>query len=81
VRRIRHGIVLAVGGDLYVSGNGTLVRAILADGLVDQLHLLISRSPADPIRASSPRERRAKNCRLWLVSRTRMAYLDYRPQA
>jgi dihydrofolate reductase len=28
-------------GDLYVSGSGTLVRAMLADGLVDQLHLLV----------------------------------------
>jgi dihydrofolate reductase len=28
-------------GDLYVSGSGTLVRGMLADGLVDQLHLLV----------------------------------------
>jgi dihydrofolate reductase len=30
-----------VGGDLYVSGSGTLVRAMLADGLVDELHLFV----------------------------------------
>lgn len=30
-----------VDGDLYVSGSTTLVRAMLADGLVDQLDLLI----------------------------------------
>ena len=30
-----------VGGDLYVSGSGTLVRALLADGLVDELHLFV----------------------------------------
>jgi dihydrofolate reductase len=30
-----------VDGDLYVSGSGTLVRAMLADGLVDELHLLV----------------------------------------
>jgi dihydrofolate reductase len=30
-----------VDGDLYVSGSGTLVRALLADGLVDQLHLFV----------------------------------------
>jgi dihydrofolate reductase len=26
---------------LYVSGSGTLVRALLADGLVDELHLFV----------------------------------------
>jgi dihydrofolate reductase len=30
-----------VGGDLYVSGSGTLVRAMIADGLVDELHLFV----------------------------------------
>ena len=28
-------------GDLYVSGSGTLVRAMLADGVVDELHLCV----------------------------------------
>jgi dihydrofolate reductase len=28
-------------GDLYVSGSGTLVRALLGDGLVDGLHLFV----------------------------------------
>jgi dihydrofolate reductase len=28
-------------GDIYVSGSGTLVRAMLADGLVDGLHLCL----------------------------------------
>jgi dihydrofolate reductase len=28
-------------GDLYVSGSATLVRALLADGLVDELHLYV----------------------------------------
>jgi len=27
--------------DLYVSGSGTLVRAMLADGLVDELHMFV----------------------------------------
>jgi dihydrofolate reductase len=31
----------AVAGDIYVSGSGTLVRALLADGLVDELHLFV----------------------------------------
>jgi dihydrofolate reductase len=30
-----------VDGDLYVSGSGTLVRAMLADGLVDELDLFV----------------------------------------
>jgi dihydrofolate reductase len=30
-----------VDGDLYVSGSGTLVRALLADRLVDELHLFV----------------------------------------
>ena len=30
-----------VDGDLYVSGSGTLVRAMLAAGLVDELHLFV----------------------------------------
>jgi dihydrofolate reductase len=30
-----------VDGDLYVSGSGTLVRALLADWLVDELHLFV----------------------------------------
>ena len=28
-------------GGLYVSGSGTLVRQLLADGLVDELHLFV----------------------------------------
>jgi dihydrofolate reductase len=30
-----------VDGDLYVSGSVTLVRAMLADGLIDELHLFV----------------------------------------
>ena len=30
-----------VNGGIYVSGSGTLVRAMLADGLVDELHLFV----------------------------------------
>ena len=36
IRRLKEEI-----GDLYVSGSGTLVRAMLADGLVDELHLFV----------------------------------------
>jgi dihydrofolate reductase len=30
-----------VDGDLYISGSGTLVRALLADGLLDELHMFV----------------------------------------
>jgi len=30
-----------VDGEIYVSGSGTLVNALLADGLVDRLHLFV----------------------------------------
>jgi dihydrofolate reductase len=30
-----------LGGDLYVSGSATLVRAMIGDGLVDELHLYV----------------------------------------
>jgi dihydrofolate reductase len=31
----------SIDGNLYVSGSATLVRALLADGLVDELHLFV----------------------------------------
>jgi dihydrofolate reductase len=37
IRSLKAGL----DGDLYVSGSGTLVRAMLADGLVDELHLFV----------------------------------------
>ena len=37
IRALKAGI----DGDLYVSGSATLVRAMLADGLVDELHLFV----------------------------------------
>ena len=36
IRGLKHEV-----GDLYVSGSGTLVRAMLEDGLVDELHLFV----------------------------------------
>ena len=35
------GLKDRVAGKIYVSGSGTLVRAMLADGLVDELHLFV----------------------------------------
>jgi dihydrofolate reductase len=37
IRQLREN----VSADLYVSGSGTLVRALLADDLVDELHLFV----------------------------------------
>jgi dihydrofolate reductase len=30
-----------IDGDIYVSGSGTLVRALLSDGLLDELHMFV----------------------------------------
>jgi dihydrofolate reductase len=72
-----------VDGDIYVSGSGTLVRAMLADGLVDELHLCLY-----PVtRGSGPRlfpEQEAPG-RLSLVTcesyDNGVTYLAYRTQA
>jgi dihydrofolate reductase len=37
IRAFKNGI----DGDIYISGSGRLVRALLADGLVDELHLFV----------------------------------------
>lgn len=37
IRRLKYD----TEGDIYISGSGTLVRALLADGLVDELNLLV----------------------------------------
>jgi dihydrofolate reductase len=72
-----------VEGDLYTSGSGTLVRAMLADGLVDELHLLVY-----PLtRGSGPRlfEEGAAPGKLSLATgksyENGVVYLNYRPQA
>ena len=72
-----------VDGDLYVSGSGTLVRAMLADGLVDELHLLVY-----PLtRGSGPRlfPEGAAPLKLSLAAcesyENEVVYLNYRPQA
>jgi dihydrofolate reductase len=72
-----------VDGDLYVSGSGTLVRAMLADGLVDELHLLVY-----PLtRGSGPRlfpeEAAPGNLSLAACEsyENGVLYLAYRPQA
>jgi dihydrofolate reductase len=70
-------------GDLYVSGSVTLVRAMLADGLVDELHLFVY-----PLtRGSGPRlfAEEAAPGKLSLATcesyENGVVYLAYRPQA
>ncbi len=72
-----------VDGDLYVSGSGTLVRAMLTDGLVDELHLFVY-----PLtRGSGPRlfPQEAPSGKLALTAcesyENGVVYLAYRPQA
>jgi dihydrofolate reductase len=72
-----------VDGDLYVSGSVTLVRAMLADGLVDELHLFVY-----PLtRGSGPRlfPDGAAPSKLSLAAsesyENGVVYLAYRPQA
>src|SRR4051812_15680214 len=72
-----------VDGDLYVSGSGTLVRAMLADGLIDELHLFVY-----PVTVGSgPRlfPEGAAPSKLSLASTEAydngVVYLAYRPQA
>jgi dihydrofolate reductase len=72
-----------VDGDLYVSGSITLVRAMLADGLVDELDLFVY-----PLtRGSGPRlfPEDAAPIKLSLAATDSydngVVYLAYRPQA
>jgi dihydrofolate reductase len=71
-----------VDGDLYVSGSGTLVRAMLADGLIDELHLFVY-----PLtRGAGPRlfPEQAAPSNLSLAAcesyENGVVYLAYRPQ-
>jgi dihydrofolate reductase len=72
-----------VDGDIFVSGSGTLVRAMLADGLVDQLHLFVY-----PVtRGSGPRlfpdQAAPRNFSLAACEsyENDVVYLAFRPQA
>jgi dihydrofolate reductase len=77
------GLKDEVDGDIFVAGSGTLVRAMLADGLVDELHLLVY-----PLtRGAGPRlfPEEAAPGKLSLAAcesyDNGVVYLAYRPQA
>jgi dihydrofolate reductase len=72
-----------VDGDLYVSGSGTLVRAMLADGLVDGLHLFVfpltrGSGPRLFPEDAAPRKLSLEACEPY---ENGVVYLGYRPQA
>jgi dihydrofolate reductase len=72
-----------VDGDLYTSGSGTLVRAMLADGLVDELHLLVyplTRGPGPRLfpEEAAPGKLSLATCESY---ENGVVYLAYRPEA
>jgi dihydrofolate reductase len=79
---IRH-LKEELDGDLYVSGSVTLVRAMLADGLIDGLHLFVyplTRGPGPRLFPDGAEPRRfslAAND----TYENGVVYLSYRPEA
>src|SRR5262245_2340159 len=72
-----------VDGDLYVSGSGTLVRAMLADGLVDELHVFVYPLTRGPGPRLFPAEAAPANLSLAACEayENGVVYLAYRPRA
>ena len=72
-----------VDGDIYVSGSGMLVRALLADGLVDELHLFVYPLTRGPGPRLFPED--AAPGKLSLAAsesyENGVVYLAYRPEA
>jgi dihydrofolate reductase len=78
IRRLKND----VDGDVYVSGSGTLVRAMLADGLVDELHLFVyplTRGPGPRLfpESAAPAKLALAACEHYDNG---VVYLAYRPQ-
>ena len=72
-----------VDGDIYVSGSGTLVRAMLEDGLVDGLHLFVypltrGQGPRLFVDGARPRTLSLAASEAY---ENGVVYLAYRPQA
>jgi dihydrofolate reductase len=72
-----------VDGHLYVSGSGTLVRAMLADGLVDELHLFVYPLTRGPGPRLFPEDAAPGSLTLAASESydNGVVYLAYRPQA
>jgi dihydrofolate reductase len=72
-----------VDGDLFTSGSGTLVRGMLADGLVDELHLFIYPVTRGPGPRLFPAEAAPNNLSLAACEsyENGVVYLAYRPHA
>jgi dihydrofolate reductase len=71
-----------VEGDIYVSGSGTLVRAMLADGLVDELHLYVyplTRGTGPRLFADGDPQRKLTLARSATYDNG-VVYVAYRPQ-
>ena len=69
-------------GDLYVSGSGTLVRAMLADALVDELHLFLYPLTRGPGPRLFTEEAQARKLSLSACEsyKNGVVYLNYRAQ-
>jgi dihydrofolate reductase len=72
-----------VDGDLYTSGSGMLVHAMLADGLVDELHLFVYPLTRGPGPRLFPEEAAPANLSLSACKsyENGVVYLAYRPAA
>jgi dihydrofolate reductase len=77
IRRLKE----EVDGDLYVSGSGTLVRAMLADRLVDELHLFVYPVTRGPGPRLFPEDAPASTFSLRACEQYEngVVYLAYRP--
>jgi dihydrofolate reductase len=72
-----------VDGDIYVAGSGMLVRAMLDDGLVDELHLLVypltrGSGPRLFPDDAAPRKLSLAGCESYQHG---VVYMRYRPQS
>src|SRR5688500_7946018 len=77
IRRLKDEV-----GDLYVSGSITLVRAMLADGLIDELHLFVYPLTlgAGPRLFPDDAEPRKFTLGASETYENQVIYLNYRPQ-